>query len=167
MKGMVFRDVTHRRTGYQRDRMGVHITAGDINNDGWLDIFVNGFNYSQLYINQRNGTFGMRLSIRASSKVVSMALRRGCSTMTMMAIWISWPRSLRCLINTSLADLVRSPRNTSRNQSLRGTLASFPTLSKYGRGHFTEIGSEAGLIAVAVMGGQFIEWSSMDDSTSS
>ena len=52
---------------------GLGVTVGDINNDGWLDIYVSNdfFERDYLYVNQKNGTFKEMLT--ASIKAISGA----------------------------------------------------------------------------------------------
>ena len=52
---------------------GLGITAGDVNNDGWTDLYVSNdfFEKDYLYINQRNGTF--KESINEATGHVSLA----------------------------------------------------------------------------------------------
>ncbi len=59
---------------------GLGVTVGDVNNDGWMDIYVSNdfFERDYLYINQKNGTFSEELenqirSISAASMGADMA----------------------------------------------------------------------------------------------
>ena len=51
-----FTDVT-ASAGVGNNRWGVGVCAGDINNDGWEDLFVTNFGKSRLYLNAGDGTF--------------------------------------------------------------------------------------------------------------
>ena len=51
-----FTDVT-AAAGVGNNRWGVGVCAGDINNDGWEDLFVTNFGTSRLYVNAGDGTF--------------------------------------------------------------------------------------------------------------
>src|SRR4030095_8223350 len=51
-----FTDVTDR-TGIANSMIGMGVTVGDYNNDGWPDIYITGYGVSKLYRNNANGTF--------------------------------------------------------------------------------------------------------------
>ncbi len=51
-----FTDVT-ARAGVANQRWGAGVCAGDINNDGWEDLYVANFGKSRLYVNSGDGTF--------------------------------------------------------------------------------------------------------------
>ncbi len=51
-----FTDVT-AKAGVANDRWGVGVCAGDINNDGWEDLYVTNFGKSRLYVNAGDGSF--------------------------------------------------------------------------------------------------------------
>lgn len=51
-----FADVT-APAGVANNRWGVGVCAGDINNDGWEDLYVTNFGKSRLYVNSGDGTF--------------------------------------------------------------------------------------------------------------
>ena len=51
-----FTDVT-TRAGVANQRWGTGVCAGDINNDGWTDLYVANFGKSRLFLNQGDGSF--------------------------------------------------------------------------------------------------------------
>ena len=51
-----FTDVT-AQAGVANQRWGTGVCAGDINNDGWEDLYVANFGKSRLYVNNGDGTF--------------------------------------------------------------------------------------------------------------
>ncbi|MEO1995673.1 MAG: CRTAC1 family protein, partial [Planctomycetaceae bacterium] len=51
-----FTDITEQ-AGIVGDGYGLGVAAGDINNDGWIDLFVANFGTNQLLLNNGNGTF--------------------------------------------------------------------------------------------------------------
>ena len=51
-----FTDVTPE-SGIDTDRYGLGVAAGDIDNDGWVDLFLTSFGPSRLYRNGGDGTF--------------------------------------------------------------------------------------------------------------
>ncbi len=51
-----FEDVTEK-AGVANERWGMGVTVGDVDNDGFSDIFVSNFGISRLYRNNGNGTF--------------------------------------------------------------------------------------------------------------
>jgi hypothetical protein len=53
---MRFVDVTER-SGIRAHAYGVGVAAGDIDNDGWVDLYVTNFGSNQLYRNNHDGTF--------------------------------------------------------------------------------------------------------------
>lgn len=60
--GGVFTDVT-REAGISAPTFGLGLAVSDINNDGWLDIYIANDYYQpdNLYINRKNGTFSDRI----------------------------------------------------------------------------------------------------------
>jgi hypothetical protein len=53
---MHFTDVT-KESGIHTRGYGMGVAAGDIDNDGWVDLYVTGFGRNQLFHNNGNGTF--------------------------------------------------------------------------------------------------------------
>jgi hypothetical protein len=53
---MRFVDVTDR-SGIHADGYGMGVAAGDIDNDGWIDVYLTNFGANQLYRNNHDGTF--------------------------------------------------------------------------------------------------------------
>lgn len=51
-----FTDVT-QAAGIQAPGYGMGVSTGDINNDGWTDLYVSNFGPNQLWLNQADGTF--------------------------------------------------------------------------------------------------------------
>ena len=51
-----FTDVT-KRAGVANGRWGVGVCSGDIDNDGWTDLYVTNFGANRLYMNNGDGTF--------------------------------------------------------------------------------------------------------------
>ena len=51
-----FTDVT-AESGIDADGFGLGVAAGDVDNDGWTDLFLTNFGSSSLYLNQGDGTF--------------------------------------------------------------------------------------------------------------
>ena len=51
-----FEDVT-AKAGVANERWGMAVTIGDVNNDGFPDIFVSNYGVARLYQNNKNGTF--------------------------------------------------------------------------------------------------------------
>ncbi|WP_299763238.1 VCBS repeat-containing protein [uncultured Dokdonia sp.] len=61
-KGTSYRKVT-KEAGLLKAAFGLGITVSDINNDGWLDIYITNDYYvpDAMYINNKNGTFSDRI----------------------------------------------------------------------------------------------------------
>lgn len=55
-RALRFRDVT-RESGIVADHYGIGVTTGDIDNDGWVDLYVMNYGPNQLLRNNGNGTF--------------------------------------------------------------------------------------------------------------
>ena len=53
---MRFVDVT-ARSGIRADAYGMGVAAGDVDNDGWVDLYLTNFGTNQLYRNNHDGTF--------------------------------------------------------------------------------------------------------------
>ena len=53
---MQFADVT-ARSGIHANAYGMGVAAGDIDNDGWVDLYLTNFGSNQLYRNNHDGTF--------------------------------------------------------------------------------------------------------------
>ena len=70
-----FTDVT-ARAGVANNRWGAGVCAGDINNDGWQDLFVTNFGKSRLYVNAGDGTF---TDAAATASVQVDAWSTGCA----------------------------------------------------------------------------------------
>jgi hypothetical protein len=51
-----FEDVT-QKAGVANERWGMGVTVGDVNNDGFPDIFISNYGVARLYKNNGNGTF--------------------------------------------------------------------------------------------------------------
>lgn len=51
-----FTDVT-AQSGIAADRYGMGVIAGDVNNDGWTDLYLCNMGQNQLYLNDGDGTF--------------------------------------------------------------------------------------------------------------
>ncbi len=52
-----FTDVTDR-AGFAAHGYGMGVAAGDVDNDGWIDLYVTNFGSNQLWRNRGDGTFG-------------------------------------------------------------------------------------------------------------
>ncbi len=70
-----FEDVT-RQAGVANRRWGSGVCAGDVNNDGWVDLFVSNFGKSRLYLNQGNGEF---TDVAEQARVQVDAWATGCA----------------------------------------------------------------------------------------
>ena len=55
-RNLRFSDVTEG-SGIDADGFGLGVAAGDVNNDGWTDLFLTDFGSSSLYLNQGDGSF--------------------------------------------------------------------------------------------------------------
>ena len=64
------------RAGVANHRWGVGACAGDVNNDGWTDLYVTNFGQSRLYVNRGDGTFA---DSAASARVQADTWATGCA----------------------------------------------------------------------------------------
>ena len=55
-RNLKFTDITDR-AGVANGRWGFGVAGGDIDNDGWTDLYVTNYGTNRLYRNNRNGTF--------------------------------------------------------------------------------------------------------------
>ena len=55
-RNLKFTDITDR-AGVANERWGFGVAAGDIDNDGWTDLYVTNYGTNRLYRNNRDGTF--------------------------------------------------------------------------------------------------------------
>ncbi len=55
-RNLKFTDITDR-AGVANERWGFGVAAGDIDNDGWTDLYVTNYGKNRLYRNNRDGTF--------------------------------------------------------------------------------------------------------------
>ena len=55
-RNLKFTDITDR-AGVANERWGFGVAAGDIDNDGWTDLYVTNYGANRLYRNNRDGTF--------------------------------------------------------------------------------------------------------------
>ncbi|MCH9026823.1 MAG: CRTAC1 family protein [Proteobacteria bacterium] len=51
-----FTDVT-KKSGIRARGYGMGVATGDINNDGWIDLYISNFSHNQLWLNNGDGTF--------------------------------------------------------------------------------------------------------------
>ena len=157
--GFAFEDVT-AAAGINLDprRFCVHIAAGDVNGDGWQDYFVNCFTDSELYINQGDGTFKNESSARG----ILPGRAHGFAT------WMFDYDNDGDLdiVAAVFADLKAEfmggfgafpPSHLTRERPDEGVFIPSRLYRNDGEGFFEEIGKEAGLMTLPVMGGQFID----------
>jgi len=55
-RALKFTDVTEK-SGIVADGYGMGVAVGDINNDGWPDLYITNVGHNQMYLNKGNGTF--------------------------------------------------------------------------------------------------------------
>ena len=55
-RNLKFTDIT-ARAGVANERWGFGVAAGDVDNDGWMDLYVTNYGGNRLYRNNRDGTF--------------------------------------------------------------------------------------------------------------
>lgn len=154
----VFEETTDAAGIDASEILSIHLTAGDVNNDGWPDLFVNRFRGNALYINRGDGTF------------VDEAAQRGVldGTPIGFATWM--------FDYDNDGDLDITAANFAmRAGAFQGGFGSFPAehfetavpsspmfapsalYRNDGGGHFTNVAPQTGIIPASVMGGQFVD----------
>jgi len=143
--GLKFEDVT-ARSGFVSDRWETGVSMVDINQDGWLDIYVNvagsakfGNLANLLYINNRNGTF----SERAAQYGIAD------TRLTMNASFFDYDRDgdLDLFLITNPADEMVSEVNSIKQRQVNGESAGTDILYRNnGNQTFTDVSREAGIL---------------------
>lgn len=142
---MQFEDVT-AKAGLITDRWCTGVTMVDINNDGWLDIYVNvagspkwGSTANLLYINQHNGTF------KEEAEQYGMADTR----LTMNASFLDYDKDgdLDLFLITNPADEMISGVNVIHDRMVNGESKGTDILYRNnGNNTFTDVSKEAGIL---------------------
>jgi tetratricopeptide (TPR) repeat protein len=157
--GMVFEETTKAAGLLDTWYPSIHLTSGDVNGDGWPDIFVNAIGgTNRLYINKGDGTF----SEEGEKRGVAQGTPVGFST---------WMFDYD---NDGDLDIVAANFAMSGKKFLGG-FGSFPPESfsvakppvdafqpsalykNDGTGHFENVSIKAGFTPSSVMGGQFMD----------
>ena len=163
MGDFVFEDVSDIAGLLPITATAVGLAVGDVNNDGWDDIFVNSFeppyggvpgseslHLNQLYINQHDGTF------------TEEGVRRGVTGHTPIGFG-SWMFDYD---NDGDLDIMASNFAQSEQTVLRGLLTERAHGEDYqpsalyrndGRGNFVNVADRAGFVPSSIMGAQYIE----------
>jgi len=163
MGNFVFKDVTLKAgIDASNPTVTVSVTAGDVNNDGHIDLFVNRFNPKKrleeghrkpknaLYMNQGDGTFRDEGVMRGV----------GSGTPSGFASWMF------DYDNDGDLDILASNFAWMDETLLKGFSERIPWSGAYhgsalyrndGTGHFKNIGQEVGFTPSSVMGAQFID----------
>ena len=150
----VFKDVTREAGIRHSPQPTVSLALGDIDNDGLMDIFLNGVGTNSLYRNKGDGTF------------VEEAQARGVRDGTPFGFG-AWMFDYD---NDGDLDILASNFSSDGEKELlilRGFREKIAPHQRYqppalyrndGTGHFTNVSAEAGFTPCNVMGAQFIDF---------
>lgn len=140
-----FEDITEK-AGLLSDRWQTGVSMVDINQDGWLDIYVNvsgsekfGNLSNLLYINNRNGTF--------SEKAAEYGIAD--KRLTMNASFFDYDRDgdLDLFLITNPADQLVAGINSLNDRMVNGESEGTDILYRNnGNGSFTDVSKEAGIL---------------------
>ncbi len=142
---LVFEDIT-QKSGLSSDRWATGVTMVDIDQDGWLDIYVcvsGGGKVSdranQLFINQRNGTF------IEEAEVYGLADTAQCTQSAFFDYDRDGDLDMFLIINP--VDYALSSVNTIRPKKTNGESNSTDKLYRNnGNGTFSDVSKEAGIL---------------------
>jgi len=144
MGDMSFEDITSS-SGLTTDRWCGGVSMVDINQDGWLDIYisVSGSGTSEkrrnlLYVNQRDNTF------KESAESYNLDDDRQC----MHASFFDYDRDndLDLYVIVNPVDYTMSDVNNIKERSLNGEAASTDILYRNDGGRYVDVSSEAGIL---------------------
>ncbi|ULQ51303.1 VCBS repeat-containing protein [Flavihumibacter fluvii] len=140
-----FEDITEK-AGLLSDRWQTGVSMVDINQDGWLDIYINvsgsenfGNLSNLLYINNKNGSF--------SEKAAEYGIAD--KRLTMNASFFDYDKDgdLDLFLITNPADEMVSGINSLNDRKVNGESAGTDILYRNnGDGHFTDVSREAGIL---------------------
>ena len=157
-----FKDVSKEAQIDATKAVTVGVSTGDVDGDGWTDIFVNSLSPTKLerrgyeapnglYINNRDGTFREE------------AVKRGVADGTGFgfATWMfdyDNDGDLDILATNFVEGELSVLEGFQKAQDWQGALYGGPALYKNdGTGHFENIGDKAGFVPASIMGAQFID----------
>jgi hypothetical protein len=159
----VFEDVSEQSGILPLVATAVGLAVGDVNNDGWDDIFVNSFepphggvpgsgftHLNQLYINQGDGSF------------TEEGEARGVTGHTPMGFG-SWMFDYD---NDGDMDILASNFEKKEEKALKGLISKLPHEESYlpsallkndGSGSFVNVSEKAGIVPASIMGAHYLD----------
>jgi hypothetical protein len=157
-----FKDVSKEAQIDATKAVTVGVSTGDVDGDGWTDIFVNSLSPTKLerrgyeapnglYINNRDGTFREE------------GIKRGVADGTGFgfATWMfdfDNDGDLDILATNFVEGELEVLEGFQKAQAWQGALYGGPALYKNdGTGHFENIGDKAGFVPASIMGAQFVD----------
>ncbi|MEC7241291.1 MAG: CRTAC1 family protein [Myxococcota bacterium] len=165
MGNFEFRDVSREAGIREISATAVGLAVGDVDGDGWDDIFVNSFSPpyggipnsgftapNQLYINQKDGTFKEEGSARGLGE---------SDTPMGFAAWMfdyDNDGDMDILASNFARPEEDVVANLSTLQELREGYQPTALYKNDGSGQFTNIGETAGFQPASIMGAQFIDF---------
>jgi len=172
--GFVFRDVTKAAGLQELTAITIGVAAGDVNNDGWTDLFVNSVSPREgeefrpwdptglpssrrnltpdaLYINQQDGTF--------VNKAVEAGVQFG--TPVGFASWM-FDYDNDGDLDIFAANFVENPDHVLEGfQKPRDRDGLYKAAALYqndGEGRFKDVGAEVGFIPASIMGATYLDF---------
>jgi hypothetical protein len=157
-----FKDVSKEAQIEATKAVTVGVSTGDVDGDGWTDIFVNSLSPTKverrgyeapngLYINNRDGTF------REEGAKRGVADGTGFGFATWMFDYDN-DGDLDILATNFVEGELEVLEGFQKAQAWQGALYGGPALYKNdGTGHFKNIGDTAGFVPASIMGAQFVD----------
>ena len=157
-----FKDVSKEARIEPTKAVTVGVSTGDVDGDGWTDIFVNSLSPTKverrgyeapngLYINNRDGTF------REEAVKRGVAEGTGFGFATWMFDYDN-DGDLDILATNFVEGELAVLEGFQTAQEWEGALYGGPALYKNdGTGHFENVGAKAGFVPASIMGAQFID----------
>jgi hypothetical protein len=158
MGNFVFKEVSEEAGISTHEELSIHLCSGDVNGDGWPDIFVNRHGPNALYINQKNGTFK------------DEAVKRGVAYGSPMGFG-TWMFDYDNdgdldILATNFANITGKFRggfsrfpieHFTKPVPNQGAFRPSALFKNKGDGTFEDVTAKSGIVSSSVMGAQFVD----------